>query len=759
MVKSFFGQKSWLSHKIRNQRDQLFPQFRSSFVKVLQQILRQLLTSTGFWATVLWISILSLYLVPIRTQPAYTNYFVLSEQSYHKILEILIGVLATLLGLGIPILILVVDNVSNKKANYLLPSFLRASGIIRIAELGLVVLAVLIGSTFLSSLSIIYNEYLSFPIGFTLTFATLIVLMGLIRIIWRMNNLFSDTYMEEKLSAILLEEIQRHLSNEIDYRTATSICESTYSQLGFHHYLGVGYLRDYYPIYWQKSGMIIDVNLDLLQKALSDQRIQTVAQLPRGWYTKKALDQVHKGEAAFYVRCRQDDISDIGRALMAPFKISRRIRSSDNISAVMELLKNRTLDAIRQGHESEYRTALARYCQILGNSAELPVIANRVTPLSSWGRWNITFLAIMDLRTIAEVSAQSSQEEYIRWLAWSLSEVMTTTLLNSKQEHTGEIPAILDLYPAIYHFCFKHGQPQFANAAYEPLTDTFLDPHEFWTIKHGEPSLSQYTRRKEVYFQTIRTIGVILRNAIDNQDNEHTKRILLNLTLGELGMNMFHNSRWAREEWIIMPLLQGADPNAAEALHQELEIRKAANTFPNELDGYIRSIRFAAASYVLEGVFQGIIQTTSGFQLIEPIWNSNDSLEQFTKLFLDQYEHYAMSSWALFDRTPDTKQVFSPNFEQKFFYYFVLKGIDILAKNGLSSPNYGVIKFPEIITRTKETSELVLHQWDEKWKLIIGKQKTEAKKWIRELVGFISPPIKTGTVLSLARKGRRAKHP
>ncbi len=759
MQKKFFRSNPWLSHKVRKERDLLFPQLRFTFAQKLRGGLYWLLRAKVFWGIVAWALILSSQFLLIKTYPSFAEFFQLSELNYSNLLDVLIGALATLLGIGIPILILVVDNVSSKRANYLLPSFLRASGIIQTAELGLVILAVLIGSKFIFSLSLIYDSQLSFPIAFTLTFATLVVLMGLIRIVWGMNNLFSNTYMDEKLSTTLSAEIQHHLSNEINYRLAKSLCQTLYSQLGFHHYLGVGYTRDYHAIYWQKSGRIIDINFHLLQDALNDQRIQTVAQLPRGWYTKKAFDEVSKGEIAFYVRCKEEHLSEIRRSLLAPFKISPKIRSSGNISAVMDLLKNRALEAIRQGIVSDYRTALARYCEILGNSAELPVIADSATPLSSWGKWNITFLAIMDLRTIAEVSAQNPQEEYIRRLAWSLSEVMTNTLLNSKQDHTGEIPAILDLYPAIYHFCFKHSRPLFANAAYEPLMDTFLDPHEFWAIKHGQPSLSQYIRRKGVYFQTIRTIGIILRNAIDNQDFVHTKTILQNLTLGELGMNMFHNSRWARDEWIITPLSQNAGLKETEELNEELEIRKAVNIFPNELDGYIRSIRFAAAAYVIEGVFQGLIQPSSGFQLIEPIWKSNDSLEQFTELFLYQCEHYAMSSWSLFDRTPDTKQVFSPNFEQKFFYYFVLKGIDILAKNGLTSPNYGTINFPGMAARTKETSDLILQQWDEKWKPIIGKQKTEAKRLVKILLGFIGPPIKVRSASLLFKKIKTKKNP
>src|SRR5262249_4615759 len=154
-----------------------------------------------------------------------------------------------------------------------------------------------------------------------------------------------------------------------------------------------------------------------------------------------------------------------------------------------------------------------------------------------------------------------------------LSQVMTKTLLKGRQDHTGEIPAILELFPAIYRFCIKYDRPEFANAAYEPLLDTFLDAQEFWSVKYIKPSLEEYKRREYVYYLTIREVAVILENAIDNVDVESVKSILQKLTLGELGMNMFHNSEWAREQWVISNLLQNANPQEIDELRKELEIR------------------------------------------------------------------------------------------------------------------------------------------------------------------------------------------
>jgi hypothetical protein len=199
--------------------------------------------------------------------------------------------------------------------------------------------------------------------------------------------------------------------------------------------------------------------------------------------------------------------------------------------------------------------------------------------------------------------------------------------------------------------------------------------------------------------------------------------------------------------------LQSANPKEIEKLRAELEIRNAIDAFPGELERYIQLIKFAVASYVCEGIFQGSLQPSVGFQLIQPIWNSAGSLDELTTLFLHAYEHYSRSSWSVFDRQPDTKQVYSPNFEQKFFYYYVFKGMDILAKNGSTNPNYGTIRFPEITARTKETSELILSQWDEKWKPNMGKQKSEAKRLVKILLRFISPPPIAKSTSSRVRRG------
>ncbi len=731
---------SLLSREIRAERRRLFPKFEPTSAQRIGGMLSRLFNSTEFLGIAIWVSIVCTHFLLMKYYPSIKIPDEYSEQNFTSLIDILISVMAALLGIGIPILILVVDNISSKKANYLLPLFFRASGVIQTAGLGLSILALLIILKFFTGLSIYYDRSTYFWIGFTFALATIIVLIDLIRVIRRMNNLFSDAYMEEKLSITLADEIRNYLSYEIDYRLAESAYESIYSKFGFHHYLGIGFVRELQPVYWSKSGRITDIDLNHLEKILKDARIQTLDNYPRGYYTKNAFDIVTKNELAFYVRCSNKDIKKISKSLLAVFKISHRVYPVADISAIRELLKARTIDAIGDGAEREYELALSRYCEILRISDELPALDSDM-PNSVWGKWRITFLAIMDLQTIAEICLQSPHQTYIRRLAWSLTNVMSSTLLDGRQEHIGEIPAILGLFPGIYHFCFKSDKLEMASVAYQPLLDTFLDPHEFWLINQGKPTMEKYQRRKDVYFKTIWTVAIILRNAIDNNDKDSVMKIFHKLALGELGMNGFHNSRWARDEWIISPLLETASEAETKELIDEIEIRNSINNFPNEVNEYIGLIRFAAASYVFEGVFMGIIPSEAGFALIRPIWQSVENFEHLTQVFLYEYEHYAMSRWSMFDRTPDTKQAYSPNFEQKFFYYYILKGIDLLARSDLPNPQQGMIKFQELPARTTETAGLILDQWDTKWEPIIGKPKKEAQKMAKILLKYLSNSI------------------
>ena len=709
---------------VDQKRKQLFPQLTG---QPRHQLWKRL-TPTGLIVALMgnvWV-IATIVVLLAAKQYLAIPVFSIDKDSLVRLLETLTGSLATLIGIGIPVLFLVIESVASRKASYLLKQYLDKSGVVSTALSGLGVLAGLLAARYIFAFYSLPSGSYNFIFSLMAFLATLYVLIEIFRVISRLRSVFMPEFLEDVLSGSLQKEINRQLLNEVNSRLAEQFCNEVYSKHDIRHYVGIENTGDYAPVYWHQSGQLIDMNLTRFDFALGDQQlISPGRQQPRGLYTRRIFDRVQKGEVAFYLSASKDVALELAQSILPAFRIAKRPGATGYIQPLLEWLKERAVSAIRDESEGEYERTINRYCHMLSLSFQLPVLpAEGLRQLFDLGKWDLTFLVVFDLRNIAEAAARSPNDTFVRRLAWSLVFMMEQGVHSGRSEHLGDIPSVLELYPTMFYSCLKSGHSPAARAVYDSLLDTFIDWFSFWELKGRQPTLEEFQRREKIYFLTIKTVAQMLRTAIDERDIDNVHGLFQRLQLGELGLDNIRVSRWNSNYLSEQPLVAN-------------QFGDHFDKFRNTLGDILADIHYGAASYTIEGVNQETINPADAEELIRPYWNEQISLDNLVELFARNYSNRARTEFSVFNRRPDTRQVYMPDSEAKFVLHLIIRGIELVHQKGLPSRIVSLdikIALPQIQNAVTE----VIVSWNGKWKKLFNINLSTAKILATQLVRYVS---------------------
>ncbi len=529
--------------------------------------------------------------------------FIIRIESAHfaDLLDTLIGVLATIIGIGIPILFLVVEALVAIKADYLIGVFLEHSSVIWVAKLTIVTIAVLlcIRYIFVMYPSLTEMHYRLF--GFFSLVAVFISLFEVGRVISRLARIRQRDYFKSIFAETLWKEIVQHLNLEVDSRLAKKFVEPVLDAAQLKPQIGLEGLHGYAAIRWRKSGRITDINLYQLEEALKSQFIPRTTDT-RGLHSIAAFKTVQVGDVAIYLKMPESDIKKVSGKILDAFTIQKLPLSDASLREMLSWLKDTAIKAIHEDSEGEYEYALQQYYRILILSFQLPVV--EVRDFEDWvrdsfGKWNITFEAASDIRDISVAATNATNDCFNLILIVKLFEALVFGLCNGQPDHIGDTEMILGLYQGIFLNNIKVRNQIRSVATYNSLVKNFLAPGTFWYTHTRAEGIQEFRRRILIYKLVIRTLAVMIKSAIDEQDARNVKDLLALVNKDKLQLEMMPIAYWMSDPSALekMP----AD-EMLEAEARRTEVYEASVEFQSDIRELIIDNQIAALAYLFEKI-------------------------------------------------------------------------------------------------------------------------------------------------------------
>jgi hypothetical protein len=716
--------------------DQVIPRnpswLRPTAVSVYAMIVGVLATSTII--LIQWLTLLG------RIEPWLV--VTLTADDAQSLIDVLITTLATVAGIVLPIVILVVQSLAGRRAEFLMQPLLRRSGFVWAAIFVLANVAILAGLRYLLSAGLISGP----PITFVATsFALTVAVIGLLEII-RVVISVPAMVSRKAFDHVLYEEfhlaVAREFTKEVQARIGERLLERVFESSEFKRDVHLYPPHIFQPVPWSKTGIITDVNLMVLQSALGNTNLESHTRYRvKGVHQLHLLGEVQAGTSAFQIVCPADAARRVGAQLLRAIRV-RSLRSTGvDVYTLLEHLRDRALAAVREDAGNDLYIALDQYRRVLARSFTLPVF--RAESFNDWireslGKWNLTFRAALDLRTIGAAAADSGREHLLRQILVALHITMLEGIYFGREEHVGDLQLLAGLYNDLYSYCIDKGYDDRAAIVFDSFA-RLLNPSTFWEMRTRTAKWQHVIRRRDAYILILRQSAHMLKAAIDNENTAQFEAIYKWLDALVDDLRGVPIGSW--DGSIVASLEDASKASAArQVFSAQLVMIEAVEEYATAVTAWRDTILINAWACILLLVDQKKLTVGKAITLLNPTFRMNFSVDRLTELFLQCTSMEFAFGKTLFEPSRDrSNQVaFDPDIKLQIWYVLTL--VHALSRTS-ETPYPSQRDISPHRSDIQQIRRYIDWEWERKWQEMIGIDRSQVAALLKSAEEYVVETI------------------
>jgi hypothetical protein len=256
---------------------------------------------------------------------------------------------------------------------------------------------------------------------------------------------------------------------------------------------------------------------------------------------------------------------------------------------------------------------------------------------------------------------------------------VSLVVFHSESHVTGSLTDILGLFNTIYHYSARYDNQRGRHVAYSYLTGD--DFERVWThkLQNSYDDPEAVSNLKSILSTVLYALAKTISSTLEFRNVSDLKTLLNRLNPDEFlsGFDMAVQSIRELQLDVEWQLRQGQPESDPTLLEQYETLLEALNT-KQEMGDYFERLTFVVTSFVFESYQIGEIDQAQAIKYREVLRSYLLPFDRLVKMFTQLVES-GRSYWTFFYRHPDTKRVFSPDDEAKFYLLYCLRGIELVA--------------------------------------------------------------------------------
>lgn len=675
--------RSWLSKQVQAEIKDQYPQLYSAIRLQRLETYKKYLPR---WPMIL-AGILSIVFVLINESIIYFDVFFpldLNSQQVASFLTNLVAPLVATLGVVIPLIILLIEFLGRDYSN-IIDIYLDKVEILKVAVWALITLGLYGITLFIISITNTMfpaRVFLYVSVFFLLMTLAILAEVGLALI--RIKHSLSYDFVVQSLRDRIYHEVVQNQFDQARYRHLQKSHQGILKSLDIPLSPLFRNQKDGILLAAPKTGVITDIHLQRLEQfAQSLQKLSGKDPSIRGYTLKQVGDFVKRGDAIVCVAPDQTkNIHYLQKKLNESFKIKGKFTKSSDITRLLPNLKQVTLIAVREESEILFDQLLDVYLNILAlGIGPTPPSTDFYSTL--FPGWNVTNTVASHLKSIIEVAAQNKNDHFIHELASRLSIVVSTIIQQSDIQVSESTRNIFGLFFFIYFYSKQNDNQTGIRQSYSYLTKSVIDIawiNKFERVYTQLESLHNLERLLGmIYYDTL--LNGIAHSMLESQHLDDLASLLNSLQPEEF-LPQYHHI-WQQidnEKWEFEWKLRDDRQEEKENLEAQLSTLRLASAIRQDIEECFNQFVFVATSYTLERYNRNEISSTQVKNALDVLHHNNIPFNQLVYLFKKLTESEGRT-WQSFHRHPDTKHAFFPDDEGKYYLFYCLRGIELIANS------------------------------------------------------------------------------
>jgi hypothetical protein len=586
-------------------------------------------------------------------------------------------ILLSMVGIIIPVLVLVIQNLGARTSPSFLPVFLRH---MRPFQVFLVTLVSLVLTVF---------NYLGLQMGFLehgyllglVTMSTMLV-VPIACVLWlvrRVIDSMSDVRVYEFVAKEIVRQVDLDLRREVRFRVTRRLFQQECDRLNlFPTSLGpIGLLQ---ALRTKDRGEIVDVNLRRLEFFTNE--LHNTIQIDHGakaviakepFQTVSPGDDV-LGEVATEEKQHERLELDLSRAFVVITR-SEELDEAQQLRDLLELLEEQTIRSIQSGLSAQFKTLMKAYTAILdAYMSRIKELGLQFTPKDlkepfiEW--WSLAMLEFT-LRHVAERAAASQDRHFVEDFATWVGALAARSL--EYQDYL-VFKTSTELFPVLYHASHNsHNQLGIDRSV--RMLGQLVDFTILRRIQRSQTA-EEFQLGKTGLRYVIDALTAILRATITYKDVTGFR--LVHPTLQE--MLVYYNPPPAlhRERGELEIRLRRGDQEDSQALASRLEFVQDILTLDVWVSRIVKTISFEAASYVLWEVKMDRLDPSIASEFAIPLASDLTDMDVLLNACEASMEYADSPARFMWDELPDTKKATAIDSDSRRLWFFVLRGLTLL---------------------------------------------------------------------------------
>ena len=216
-------------------------------------------------------------------------------------------------------------------------------------------------------------------------------------------------------------------------------------------------------------------------------------------------DYINKGQTLAFISINdRDRVNKVNRLLKTAFIVRKPDQGSENLSILLEQIKNRTNFAIREHDEELFERMMGAYRSLFDLYVDLPLPPSTDLPPELFRGWNTITNTILHLNEIIKTASCLGSDLFVSRLSYEIHSVAGMIILHADNNLNESLTAVLRLFVTMYDELYIAGNETGTRQSFYYLTGGLVD--RIWLRK------LQSDRNNLQTIQNLRIVlGIILR--------------------------------------------------------------------------------------------------------------------------------------------------------------------------------------------------------------------------------------------------------
>jgi len=499
---------------------------------------------------------------------------------------------------------------------------------------------------------------------------------------------------------------------------------------------------DYKPIIANKSGTLIDIDLDKLKSFANsiENEIQHEDEKIKGIISVVPFIYPDKLEIVGYVSSSEKSVEN---------KLNDALILAEDIKLVekdLNSFKTLAYGSIENNQESEFNNVmnvyvegLKYYMEFTKTRKEIGIASKRTELYEPFNKWRILNFIWHDLEDIIQLAAKSSNTSLIG----NLSHKLLNLFILAIKYQDFSVLRMLDLYYIVYYFSFNNHNIVGIDRSVRYLGNIITNIEKL--LKNPNITVNAFKDTSSLLYFAIKNLIDILKESIDNNDFETFKNalnMLSQILLYYYPDNIKLSQRKKKLTKILESLEIETNGKNKENIQKELSLIDSIQNIEikKELYNEIMVQKFDAGSYIIKKINDGDFIAKDYEKYLKPLLlniqdykNLLDILELLEKRGNGKITFKLTKTVWERSKHPHTGKLFATNTVGRILLFFCIIGIYLAKEVGV---DYRPLNSSEIINsklgRIESICKMIKSE-KEKWNLLIGPEFEEKTvKFINE---------------------------